>query len=100
MVCPSNDPRHGRKTIHSEVTGGGGTLGFSVLAAHQCGQHFLRTHDGRQLCQAIGKRELTGHASKPARDVVILLVEAAQQRLVSGEYDFCPEGLPLGIHTK
>lgn len=76
MVCPSHDPRHGRKTIYSEVTGGGGTPGFSVLAGHQCGQHFLRAHDGRQLCQAIGKRELTGHASKPVYDVVILLVEA------------------------
>jgi hypothetical protein len=52
------------------------------------------------LCQAIGKRELTDHASKPVRDVVILLVEAAQQRLVSGEYDFCPEGLSLEIYAK
>ena len=52
------------------------------------------------MCHAVGKRELTGHASKTAGDVVILLVEVAQQRLVSGEYDFCPEGLPLEIHTK
>ena len=56
---------------------------------------------GRTFQQLIqGKRELTDHPLKTLGDAIMLLVEAANQGLVSGHNDFCPERLTSGIRTK
>src|ERR687886_312988 len=61
---------------------------------------FSTRRSARQECETIGERELTDHLLKTSGDAVMLLMEVAHQRLVSGHDDFCPKHLMLGIHTK
>src|SRR5712691_4806958 len=92
----------GKRDVHV-VTGKVGVYPqncFSSFTFYQHDQHLVKTHQGRQLCQTIGNRKLTAHPLKTSGDAVMLLMEAAYQRLVSGHDDFCPERLMSGIQTK